>query len=89
MGGEVCLGELQVTREGQRNEPEPQPEPKRLAGFCIIANRGIRMLLPEAYPYGGTWVFYVIAPVILSGVVASLWWIVKGAIGVFGRTPRG
>jgi len=47
------------------------------------------MLLPEAYPYGGTWVFYVIAPVILSGVVASLWWIVKGAIGVFGRTPRG
>ena len=47
------------------------------------------MLVPELHQYGGTWVFYVIAPIILCGVVASLWWIVKGAIGVFGRTPRG
>ena len=47
------------------------------------------MLVPEAHPYGGgTWAFYVIAPLILCGVVASLWWIVKGAIGVLGQTPR-
>ena len=39
--------------------------------------------------YGGTWVFYVIAPAILCGVVACLWWIVKGSIGVFAQTPRG
>jgi hypothetical protein len=39
--------------------------------------------------YGGTWAFYVIAPVILCGVVACLWWIVKGAIGVFAQTPHG
>jgi hypothetical protein len=38
---------------------------------------------------GGTWAAYVIAPVIVCGVVASFWWIVKGAIGVFGQTPRG
>jgi hypothetical protein len=44
---------------------------------------------PEAHQYGGTWAFYVIAPLILCGVVASLWLIVKGAIGVFGQTPRG
>ena len=48
------------------------------------------MLVPEAHPYGGgTWAFYVIAPLILCGVVASFWLIVKGAIGVFGPTPRG
>jgi len=47
------------------------------------------MLVPEAHQYGGTWAFYVIAPLILCGVVASLWLIVKGAIGVFGQTPRG
>ena len=47
------------------------------------------MLVPEAHHYGGTWAFYVIAPVILCGVVASLWLIVKGAIGVFGQMPRG
>jgi hypothetical protein len=47
------------------------------------------MLVTEVHQYGGTWIFYVIAPVILCGVVASLWWIVKGAIGVFGRMPRG
>ena len=46
------------------------------------------MLVPELHQYGGTWIFFVIAPVILCGVVASLWWIVKGAIGVFGQTPR-
>lgn len=47
------------------------------------------MLVPEIHPYGETWVFYVITPVILCGVVACLWWIVKGAAGVFGQTPRG
>jgi hypothetical protein len=47
------------------------------------------MLVPEAHPYGGTWAFYVIAPVILCGVVACLWWIVKGAIGVLRAEPRG
>ena len=47
------------------------------------------MLVAETHQYGGTWVFYVIAPVILCGVVACLWWIVKGAIGVFGQPPRG
>jgi hypothetical protein len=48
------------------------------------------MLVPaEAHQYGGTWVFYVIVPLMLCGVVASLWLIVKGAIGVFGRTPLG
>ena len=47
------------------------------------------MLVAEAHQYGGTWIFYVIAPVILCGVVASLWLIVKGAIGVFGQAPRG
>ena len=73
----------------------PQPEPKRLVGFCIIANRGMPMLvaepmfMPEVHQYGGTWIFYVIAPIILCGFVFSLWWIVKGALGVFGRTPRG
>jgi hypothetical protein len=29
-------------------------------------------------------VFYVIAPVILCGIAACLWWIVDGALGVFG-----
>ena len=47
------------------------------------------MLVPEAHQYGGTWAFYVIAPLILCGVVAFLWLIVKGAIGVFGQKPRG
>ena len=46
------------------------------------------MLIPEVHK-GGTWIFYVIAPVILCGFVFSLWWIIKGALGVFGRTPRG
>jgi len=47
------------------------------------------MLLEATHQYGGTWVFYVLAPVILCGVVASFWLIVKGAIGVFGPTPLG
>jgi hypothetical protein len=42
------------------------------------------MLVSESHQYGGTWVFYVIAPIILFGSVACLWWIVRGAIGVFG-----
>jgi hypothetical protein len=37
------------------------------------------MLIVESHQYGGTWVFYVIAPVILFGIVACLWWIVKGS----------
>lgn len=41
---------------------------------------------PEAHQHGVTWAFYVIAPLILCGVVASLWLIVRGAIGVFGQT---
>jgi hypothetical protein len=40
--------------------------------------------VPESHQYGGTWLFYVIAPVILLGAVACLWWIVRGAIAVFG-----
>jgi hypothetical protein len=46
------------------------------------------MLVEIAHRYGGTWVLYVLAPLVLCGVVACLWWIVKGAIGVFGQTPR-
>jgi hypothetical protein len=46
------------------------------------------MLMVEAHQYGGTWVFYVIAPVILCGVVGCLWWIIRGAKAVFGQTPR-
>jgi hypothetical protein len=42
------------------------------------------MLVSESNQYGGTWVFYVIAPIILLGSIACLWWIVKGATGVFG-----
>ena len=38
--------------------------------------------------YGNTWVFYVIAPVIFSGMVAGLWLIVRGAIGLLGQTRR-
>jgi hypothetical protein len=47
------------------------------------------MFASEAHHCGGTWVLYVIAPVMLCGVVGCLWWIVKGAIGVFGGMPRG
>jgi hypothetical protein len=47
------------------------------------------MLAEIAPQNGGAWVFYVIAPVILCGVVTCLWWIVKGAIGLFGQTPHG
>jgi hypothetical protein len=46
------------------------------------------MLVVQLHQYGGTWVFYVIAPIILCGAVACLWWIVRGAIGVFGQTPH-
>jgi hypothetical protein len=46
------------------------------------------MVVVEAHHYGGTWVFYVIAPLILCGAVASLWWIVRGAIALFGEAPR-
>src|SRR6516225_14756 len=58
-------------------------------GFASYPIEGMPMLVPEVHQYGGTWVLYVLAPVILFGVVASLWLIVKGAIGVFGQTPRG
>jgi hypothetical protein len=43
---------------------------------------------PEAHHIGGTWALYVIAPLLLCGVVASLWLIVRGLIGVLGETPR-
>jgi hypothetical protein len=46
-------------------------------------------MLVEPHHYGGTWVFYVIAPPILCGVVACLWWIVRGVIAVFDPTPGG
>ena len=62
----------------------PHPGPKRVVGVCIVASRGIRMLIVESHQYGGNWVFYVIAPIILLGSIACLWWIVRGAIGVFG-----
>jgi hypothetical protein len=42
------------------------------------------MWLLQSHQSGGTWVFYVIAPIILLGVVACLWWFVRGAIAVFG-----
>jgi hypothetical protein len=47
------------------------------------------MLVVEAQQYGGTWLFYVIAPVILFGSLACLWWIIKGAFSVFGQKPQG
>lgn len=51
---------------------------------------GMLMLVPaEPHQYGGTWVLYAIMPLILCCLVASFWLIVKGAIGVFGRPPRG
>lgn len=43
-------------------------------------------MVPEPHQYGVTWAFYVVAAVVLCGFVASLWLIVKGAIGVFGQT---
>jgi hypothetical protein len=35
---------------------------------------------------GGNWAFYVIVPMMFSGTLASLWLIVKGAMGLFGHT---
>jgi hypothetical protein len=68
---------------------KPRPSPKRLVGFCILANgEGLSMWVVETHQYGGTWVLYVIAPTILFGVIACLRWIVKGAIGVFGQKAR-
>ena len=34
----------------------------------------------------GNWPFYVIVPGMVSGVVGSFWLIIKGALGLFGRT---
>ena len=66
------------------------PNRSGLSGFASYPIEGMCVLVPsEVHPYGGTWALYMIAPVILCGVVASLWLIVKGAIGVFGWTPRG
>jgi hypothetical protein len=45
-------------------------------------------MLVEPHHYGGAWVFYVIAPLILCGVVVCLWWIARGVIAVFDQTPR-
>jgi hypothetical protein len=41
------------------------------------------MLVPR-HQHGGAGCFNVIAPVILCGIAACLWWIVEGALGVFG-----
>jgi len=46
------------------------------------------MLVMETHQQGGTWVFYVLAPVILGGTVACLWWIARGAIALFGNASR-
>jgi hypothetical protein len=46
------------------------------------------MLMADAHRYGGAWVFYVIAPVMLCGVLACLWLIIRGALGIFGQTPQ-
>ena len=46
------------------------------------------ILVVEARHHGGTWIFYVIAPLVLCGAVACFWWIVRGAIAVFDKTPR-
>ena len=35
------------------------------------------MLGIEPHQHGGTWIFYVIVPVILGGAVACLWWVVR------------
>jgi hypothetical protein len=40
------------------------------------------------HKHGGNWVFYVIVPVIVCGVVACLWLFVRGVAGVFGRARR-
>ena len=61
----------------------PQGDTER-KGIGACTSRGVNMLVSESHQYGGTWVFYVIAPIILLGSIACLWWIVKGAIGVFG-----
>jgi hypothetical protein len=42
------------------------------------------MWVSESHQYGGNWLFYLIVPIILLGAVACLWWIVRGAIAVFG-----
>jgi hypothetical protein len=39
------------------------------------------------HDYGNAWVFYLIAPVILSGILAGMWLIVRGAIGLLEHTP--
>src|SRR5215469_2334757 len=44
------------------------------------------MLMADAHRYGGAWVFYLIAPVMLCGVLFCLWLIIRGALGVFGQT---
>jgi hypothetical protein len=46
------------------------------------------MVLGIPHDYGSTWVFYVIVPVILSGIVAGMWLMVRGAIGLLDRTRR-
>jgi hypothetical protein len=38
------------------------------------------------HDYGNAWMFYVIVPVISFGIVAGLWLIVSGAVGLLGQT---
>ena len=63
-----------------------------LPGFASHPIEGMRMLVPEVHQHvgtWGTWALYVFAPLLLCGIVASLWLIVKGAIGVLRAEPRG
>jgi hypothetical protein len=46
------------------------------------------MLVVGARHHGGTWIFYVIAQLALCGAVACFWWIIRGAIALFGKTSR-
>jgi len=42
----------------------------------------------EPHNYGNSWIFYVIVPIIFFGIVAGLWLIVRGAIGLLGQARR-
>jgi hypothetical protein len=79
----------------QRSRSMPHPTLKRLVGFCILFNKGCQhgarlMLFGIPHDYGNTWVVYLLVPLIVSGILAGLWLIVQGAIGLFGPTrPEG
>jgi hypothetical protein len=61
--------------------------PRNKAARQVLHRKPIErviMLGMVSHHYGGTWVFYVITPVILFGAIACLWWIIRGATAVFG-----